>query len=248
MYVLSTQQNISVTYKGAQVVKYLVKGTPQGSVLSPLMWLLGFEGFLELFPDKGRIRIIGFADDAILVIRGPNPVTLVKFMQIALNKTVDWGRKNELEFSPQKTVVVMFTRKRKKVDYPRLCMGNFEIPYSKQVKYLGVWMDSKLSWRFHVNKKLAAAKKLLYKLRNVTGRIWGLKNRLGIWVFRAIIRPMFTYGCLVWCKVAEKAWFIKSTQRLQRLALNLLGNFRRSTPTAGLEVITYTSPLWLHVL
>ena len=40
---------------------------------------------------------------------------------------------------------------------------------------------------------------------------------------------------------------IRILQNLQRLALLCLGFFRPSTPTAGLEVITHTIPLWLHV-
>ena len=58
---------------------------------------------------------------------------------------------------------------------------------------------------------------------------------------------MLTYGSLVWAKATESKGVKQKLESLQRLALTSMGCFRRSTPTAGLEVITYTTPLWLFV-
>ena len=58
---------------------------------------------------------------------------------------------------------------------------------------------------------------------------------------------MLSYGAIVWSRITEKAGPRKRLQSLQRLALTSMGFFRRSTPTAGIELITFTTPLWLHI-
>lgn len=39
----------------------------------------------------------------------------------------------------------------------------------------------------------------------------------------------------------------KLNNSLQRLALMTIGHFRQGTPTAGLEALTFTMPLWIHI-
>ena len=58
---------------------------------------------------------------------------------------------------------------------------------------------------------------------------------------------MLTYGCVVWVKATASAGVQRSLERIQRLALTSLGHFRLNTPTAGLEIITHTIPLWLFI-
>jgi retron-type reverse transcriptase len=65
---------VTVSYKGITTERRLTLGTPQGGVLSPLMWNLAFESFLDLFK-TGPVRCCGYADDAGLVITGANPLT-----------------------------------------------------------------------------------------------------------------------------------------------------------------------------
>lgn len=96
-------------------------------------------------------------------------------MQHAVNKAVKWGKENGLTFEPKKTEVVMFTRK--KVDWsslPKLEMGDRKLPFSRAAKYLGITLDSRLQWSDHLNNRILKAKRLLYKVRNAAGSLWGL--------------------------------------------------------------------------
>ena len=161
-----------------------------------------------------------------------------------------WGYRvvNGLTFEPKKTEVVLFTRKR--VDWsnlPKLEMGGRKLPFSNTVKYLGITLDSRLQWSEHSNNRINKAKRLLYKVRNAAGSLWGLNPRMSIWFYRAIIRPNVSYGAIVWCRIADSKGGKRKLETLQRLALKTMGHFRPSTPAAGLEVITYTAPLWIHI-
>ena len=241
-------RSIKIDYKGVQVTRYLMRGTPQGGVLSPILWNLAFDGFLKLFQDGDDVNVVGFADDACLVTQGKDPYILIEKMQIAMNRALNWGQQSDLTFSTTKTVVVLFTRKRKvPKNLPRIKMGNVSVPYSETVKYLGLHLDKGLYWTHHVKTKINSCKKLLLMVRNATGKVWGYSPQNSLWSYKAMVRNAFTYGSMLWVIATERKTIRDKLNSLQRLALTNMGNFRLGTPTAGLEVITHTMPLWLHV-
>ena len=82
------------------------------------MWNVGFDQMLGLFPDRGRVKIVGFADDAALIVVGPNPQVLRALMQSAIDKVLKWGDQHGLHFAPQKTVAVLFTRRTREIAIP----------------------------------------------------------------------------------------------------------------------------------
>ena len=71
---------------------------------------------------------------------------------------------------------------------------------------------------------------------------------MAVWHYRAIVRPMISYGSIVWSQAVLVPKAKKALTKLQRLALVSMGHFRQGTPTAGLEAITFTTPLWLHIV
>jgi hypothetical protein len=67
-------------------------------------------------------------------------------------------------FSPEKTAVVVFSKKPVNTDHlTKLKMYNEEIQFQTQTKYLGVIFDSQLSFRPHVNQKFVKARRLLFE-------------------------------------------------------------------------------------
>ena len=206
------------------------------------MWNMAFESLLEGY-STSPVGATGFADDAGLLVTGISPLQMSQQMQAVVNWALSWGRRKGLAFAPPKTVAVLFTRKRKFVMPPTREMEGINIPYSETVKYLGVTLDKRLTWKAHINSKIRAAKGHLLKVNNSLGRLWGLSPKLTKWVYTGIVRPALTYGCLVWGHACEKKLYQRDISRLNRLTLLTMGSFRKSTPTAGLEVIASLMPL-----
>ena len=147
---------------------------------------------------------------------------------------------------PAKSVAVVFTHKRIRIDkLQRLWMSGAEIPFEKTVKYLGVILDSKLTFREHVLQMCKKATRLQMAAKNAVGQLWGPSLRTMRWVYEAIVRPMITYGSVVWAHKIPVTY--PPLQRIQRLALLSMGQFLKSTPTAGLEVLLNVLPLDLYV-
>ena len=64
-----------------------------------------------------------------------------------------WFRSTGLGVNPDKTEVMVFTRKYKWDKTCQLTLNGKALKLSKEVKYLGVTMDSKLTWGKHLEVK-----------------------------------------------------------------------------------------------
>jgi ribonuclease HI len=84
-------------------------------------------------------------------------------------------------------------------------------------------------------------------MRQVVGSTWGVQPKFSRWAYTGIVRPALTYGSIVWAQAAQKPQMQKALQRMQRLAALSIAPVRRSTPTAGLEVMLYLIPLDIYV-
>ena len=75
---------------------------------------------------------------------------------------------------------------------------------------------------------------------------WGISPWAAVYYWKCCILPMFTYGCLVWHRVCRNKTVQNELKKFQRLALKLMGPLRRSTPTRGLEILSYCRPIELE--
>ena len=76
-----------------------------------------------------------------------------------------------------------------------LKINNKAINEEKYVKYLGILIDSTLSWKFHINelgKKVSRVIGVLYKLRHY------VNEEIMISIYYSLIYPYLIYGIPVW--------------------------------------------------
>jgi ribonuclease HI len=227
--------------------RILTRGTPQGGVLSPILWNIAFDGLLDMF-HKGRANIRGFADDACITVTARKASTAIPYLQAAIRKAVRWGNNHGLKFSPKKTLAMVFSRQKEYAPpTTHLMLGNHQVPYVETVKYLGIHLDRRLNWNTHITKKVANAKRLLFKMRNSLGITWGPKPHLLRWIFTGIVRPALTYGSLVWGHVIKYKHQLDKLKRLHGLITRMFAPKRKSTPIAGMEMIFHLPPLDLFI-
>ena len=79
-----------------------------------------------------------------------------------------------------------------------LHIGDAEVPRAKSVKYLGMHLDTKLTWGIHIKNKCEILKKLIKKYYWLIGRnsLLTLENKRLIYL--AIFKPIWTYGIALW--------------------------------------------------
>lgn len=87
-------------------------GTPQGSCLGPLIFLVFCN---DIHLHLTHMQCIQFADDTTLYLDYPDPATLVDRIKFNLNTLLqDWFRANKLTLNVEKSVCLVFNKKTQK--------------------------------------------------------------------------------------------------------------------------------------
>ncbi|XP_055856174.1 uncharacterized protein LOC129919340 [Episyrphus balteatus] len=152
-------------------------------------------------------------------------------------KISSWAAQNGLGVNPTKTELVLFTKKRKQGDFNPPKLDDIPLILSKEAKYLGVILDSKLTWKRNTEERMKKALCAFYTCKKTFGARWGMRPQVIQWMYTAIIRPILTYSSIVWWEAVEKSSYLKNLNKVQRLACIGITGAQRSTPQAGLEMI-----------
>ena len=232
--------------KGTFCAVNVKRGCAQGAILSPLSFNLVFESFIKMF-DNSAINTSVYADDCVLHLSSICPSTIVNIVQQGIEKALEWSKEHDLSFAPSKTVAMLFHRKKLPKNVPKLKMGDHIIEYSTHTKHLGCFLDEKLNFKIHLTKKIESVKKHLYLLRNAIGSIWGPSPRALKWAYNTVILSSLCYGSVVWARTAQAKQFQDKLEKLNRLCALTMMPARKSTPTAGLEMILDMKPLDLKI-
>jgi hypothetical protein len=91
------------------------------------------------------------------------------------------------------------------------------------------------------------AKRLLMLAKHSISKSWGPNSKYAKWAYTGIIRPALSYVSLVWSRVCDNQTIILKLKQVQLLRLLQIAPVRRSTPTAGLEIIYNIEPLDLFI-
>ena len=188
---------------------------------------------------------VGYADDCCILMGGTNQSHMISRVQRAVNKLILWGSTCGLRFNHSKTVIILFAKNNKTFRRHIKIDGN-DIPYSQQVKYLGLTLDSKLSWLPHIKGKARSCKRFLFMVAQIAKDAYGPSPKIMRWTFHCVVCPMLTYGALCWAHMVFTGDLDDILRNLNRAGMNTYSNFPRSTPTRTVEIITDTLPLSLQ--
>ena len=122
-------------------------GVPQGSILGPLLFLLYINDLSTVSNDLFSIL---FADDSNMFTIGKNINDMCTKMNTALVDIEEWLHCNKLSLNVLKTHYMIFTPRNKVVNDIDLLICNTAIHRVYVTKFLGVQIDSKLTWKNHI--------------------------------------------------------------------------------------------------
>ena len=92
-----------------------------------------------------------YADDTNLFYANANLVNLEAIINENLEKIFDWLAANKLSLNIDKTNFVLFHPTQQIPNYEiSLYIKNNRIKQEKYIKYLGILLDSNLSWKYHI--------------------------------------------------------------------------------------------------
>lgn len=178
-------------------------GAAQGSVLAPLIFLL----YINDLTLSGFM--INFADDTSVAISADSEEQLNVLVKRVLDEMNAWCFSNKLILNETKTVFVNFFKTR-----PTAHINNS----SDQVKFLGSFLDSRLTWRPQIDlvcTKLNRSYFALLKLRQ------NVETSILLSTYYALVYPILLYNIILWGRAAEVNRIFLIQKRIIRLIFGL---------------------------
>jgi hypothetical protein len=222
--------------------KPIKAGVPQGSILGPKL----FSIYINDIPKFTKTNLALYADDTAVYAHSFNAEVANKQVQIQVNLLEDYFDKWLIGINSAKTETILFSKKftNNKIITP-LKLKEQKIITKPSVKYLGVHLDSRLTFHTHVNKTLEKARKTFNALFPLMNRKSKLSNQNKIKIYKTIIRPVVTYAAPVWCNISKTT--LIPLQRFQNKCLRFATGSGRYTKTVTLHDTANVEMLRAHI-
>jgi ribonuclease HI len=211
---------IQINGQSSEVQNLPQAGLPQGSPLSPILFLF-FNADLVQRQIDSQGGAIAFVDDFTAWVTGPTAQSNREGIEAIIAEALDWEKRSGATFEADKTAIIHFAPKAHKTDQePFTIKGQTVVPRD-HVKILGVLMDTRLKYKEHIARVASKGLEAAMQLR----RLRGLTPATARQLFTSTVAPVVDYASSVWmhaCK--DKA--SGPVNRVQRVgAQAIVGTF-----------------------
>ena len=213
----------------SQAVKYnnivsdfanILTGVPQGSVLGPLLFLIFVNDIMLLE------NCFLFADDCLVINYGPDVHSSSLLMEYDLNNNYSkWYNENLLVINATKTEIMTISlAKNQSIPAPNINFLNSQIKQSTCLKYLGFYLDNRLTMKRH----LSSIKSKLYPvIKNFMRCRKYLSSRIAAMYYKCLIRPILEY-CGPILTTASK-FILKGISAIENRCLKIISPINKTT-------------------
>ena len=178
----------------------------------------------DIYKSSSLFAFYLFADDTSIILANNNLKELESLVNRELGNVNEWLKVNKLSLNIKKSNFVIFRPRQKNIPFiPRIRIfdpvtntcANLEM--KDYVKYLGLMIDSNLSWKYHIEAichKISKSVGIIAKIRHYVPR------RVLLSIYNSLIVPYITYGVCAWGNCALT--FQRKIVNLQKRALRLI--------------------------
>ncbi|KAI0996003.1 hypothetical protein K3495_g12178 [Podosphaera aphanis] len=175
-------------------------GIPQGSPLSPILFLMFASTLLPLLRAPNSSSV-GFVDDTNILTWAKTTEENCRTLERLHKVCEEWADKHGVRFAPEKYQLIHFSRTTKRHDLKAsLHIQGHKTNPSASIRVLGVYLDPKLRWGAHIKKTQQKAEPQIQAITSLTHSTWGVTFSKARVLYSAIVRPSLTYGNQIWAQ------------------------------------------------
>ena len=208
----------TVQFRGSRSDWSIVtSGIPQGSVLGPRLFNL----FVNDITHVVQSKCVLFADDTLLyrIIRNE---TDMQMLQADITHVINWCSINKMQLNATKTKVLRIAPRNRNVEKTKYTIDDNTIEQVNSIKYLGITLNSSLTWDDQVNNVIKKANRMLGLISRL-GR--GVSQQALLCLYKSLVLPILEYGVPSWYVYTRK--HVEALERVQRRATRLILKQRR---------------------
>ena len=187
------------------LLKFILCGVPQGSILGPILFnILMNDIFFLLGSD-----LHNFADDNTVTAVAETTQGLITSLEVKTSNAIEWMKDNDMIANPNKFKAIVLTKPDHNKAGIRLEFRGKTILSSNEIDLLGVTIDTTLSFDSHITKICRKASRQLNALK-----------RLGFYIpldTRKILANSFIISNCNYCPLV---WYFSMAKQLQKIEKN----------------------------
>ena len=209
------------------------QGLPQGSVLSPLLFILFINNLAELLPPDALAAM--FADDVTLLASHPDKKEAENSAQSLVDIVASWSKKWKLTLNADKCEACFFSTSTKEASWsPKIIIDGKTIKHEPTPRLLGVTLDRTLCFNAHVENTTKSAASKLKVLAKLAYADWGCNKFELFRIYQAIVKSRLDYAAPAWQPWLSDTQFNK-LEVVQNKALRLITGQTKSTRVDALR-------------
>jgi hypothetical protein len=189
-------------------------GVPQGSVLGPLLFLINVSDLSKSVSDKSSPIL--FADDTSFIIAKRDEAKFKINTNEIFNEINKWFHSNLLMLNYDKTYFLQFLTKTDYEIHMQVSFDDRKITTARSLKFLGLTIDTSLSWKHHISELASRLNKACYAIRSI-------KPFMFLDVLRSTyfsyVHLIIAYGTIFWGNSHSEEIF-KIQKRIIRITMN----------------------------
>src|SRR5204863_1124355 len=202
----------------------------QNSSVSSVLFLI-YIRFLLSERSNASERILSYVNDVDLAVSSKSIEENCQLLQKLAEDLLLDSKQNCMQFDVDKTKLIHFHSKRfldLKNELYSVKVGETVFQPKELVKYLDIWLDFKLSFKAHVEKKIASAQKVFMQIERLSNTERELSFQAMRQLYTACISSVADYEVPIWWN--NQKHLLKKFQKLQNQTLRkILDTFKTSS-------------------
>lgn len=228
------ERKIRLLFNGQISKVHTVSGTPQGSPISPILFLISIR---NLISSHGNLNVfqVSYMDDIAVAVASTSITKNIRLLTEATKRLFLIAQNISATFELDKTELIHFHRKRQVINSP-LDIQGITLEPKEIVKWLGFWLDQRLSYKTHVDKRLQLASGVIQNIKRLTSPSRGLRLNQIRQLYLSCVTTVLDYGSILWYQKYGTEKHSNKYQRIQNIAARMITGAYYGSPAKALEV------------